>query len=107
MSDHNHNTDFNKEAIDIETLYRAAELFKVFGDPTRIRILFTLSRNELCVQDIADSLSMTQSAISHQLRILKQAALVKFRRDGKTIYYSLADDHIETIMHQGIEHVCE
>ena len=107
MSDHNHNPDFNKEAIDIETLYRAAELFKVFGDPTRIRILFTLSRNELCVQDMADTLTMTQSAISHQLRILKQAALVKFRRNGKTIYYSLADDHIETIMHQGIEHVCE
>ena len=90
-----------------ETLYQLADLFKVFGDPTRIRILAILSKQELCVQDSADSLSMTQSAISHQLRILKQSALVKFRRDGKTIYYSLADDHVATIMAQGLEHVCE
>lgn len=90
-----------------ETLYKLAELFKVFGDPTRIRILHSLTENELCVQDIADRLSMTQSAISHQLRILKQSALVRFRRDGKTIYYSLADDHVKTIMAQGLEHVCE
>lgn len=93
--------------IDEEKLYQAAELFKVFGDSTRIRILYTLSREELCVQDIADELSMTQSAISHQLRILKQSALVKFRREGKTIYYSLADDHVATIIAQGLEHVCE
>lgn len=92
---------------DEETLYRLADLFKIFGDPTRIRILSVLARQELCVQDIADTLSMTQSAISHQLRILKQSALVKFRRDGKTIYYSLADDHVATIMAQGLEHVCE
>lgn len=92
---------------DEETLYRLAELFKVFGDPTRIRILHVLSQNELCVQDIADTLSMTQSAISHQLRILKQAELVRFRRDGKTIYYALADEHVATIMKQGLEHVCE
>lgn len=92
---------------DDETLYRLADLFKVFGDPTRIRILSVLSRQEMCVQDIADALSMNQSAISHQLRILKQSALVKFRRDGKTIYYSLADDHVATIMAQGLEHVCE
>ena len=92
---------------DEETLYQLAELFKVFGDSTRIRILHALSLNELCVQDIADTLNMTQSAISHQLRILKQAALVKFRRDGKAIYYSLADDHVATIMKQGLEHVCE
>lgn len=91
----------------IDTLIDLAELFKVFGDPTRIRILDALSRNELCVQDIADNLSMTQSAISHQLRILKQASLVKFRRDGKAFYYSLADDHVATIMRQGLEHVCE
>ena len=107
MSEHSHNHIIDKDSVDIDILYRAAELFKVFGDSTRIRILFALSQKELCVQDIADALNMTQSAISHQLRILKQAALVKFRRDGKTIYYSLADDHIETIMHQGIEHVCE
>ena len=90
-----------------DTLYQLADLFKVFGDPTRIRILSVLSNQELCVQDIADALSMTQSAISHQLRILKQSALVKFRREGKTIYYSLADDHVATIMAQGLEHVCE
>ena len=90
-----------------DTLYQLADLFKVFGDPTRIRILSVLSKQELCVQDIADVLSMTQSAISHQLRILKQSALVKFRREGKTIYYSLADDHVATIMAQGLEHVCE
>jgi len=97
-------TDYS---IENDTLYRLAELFKVFGDPTRIRILHTLSARELCVQDIADTLGMTQSAISHQLRILKQMSLVKFRRDGKTIYYSLADDHVATIMAQGLEHVCE
>lgn len=90
-----------------DTLYQLADLFKVFGDPTRIRILSVLSKQELCVKDIADALSMTQSAISHQLRILKQSALVKFRREGKTIYYSLADDHVATIMAQGLEHVCE
>lgn len=90
-----------------DTLYQLADLFKVFGDPTRIRILSVLSKQELCVQDIAYALSMTQSAISHQLRILKQSALVKFRREGKTIYYSLADDHVATIMAQGLEHVCE
>ncbi len=90
-----------------ENLYRLAELFKVFGDPTRIRILHTLSEKELCVQDIADRLSMSQSAISHQLRVLKQMSLVKFRRDGKTIYYSLADDHVSTILNQGLDHVCE
>ena len=83
--------------INDDTLYRLADLFKVFGDPTRIRILYALSVEELCVQDIADRLSMTQSAISHQLRVLKQMSLVKFRRDGKTIFYSLADSHVATI----------
>ena len=97
----------NKYPTDELTLYKLAELFKVFGDSTRIRILHVLLQNELCVQDIADTLQMTQSAISHQLRILKQAELVKFRRDGKTIYYSLADNHVATIMSQGLEHVCE
>ena len=93
--------------INDDTLYRLADLFKVFGDPTRIRILYALSVEELCVQDIADRLSMTQSAISHQLRVLKQMSLVKFRRDGKTIFYSLADRHVATIMNQGLEHVTE
>ena len=92
---------------DEELLYDLADLFKVFGDPTRIRILYALSVEELCVQDIADRLSMTQSAISHQLRVLKQMSLVKFRRDGKTIFYSLADSHVATIMNQGLEHVTE
>lgn len=101
------NTDINNYAENTDILYKLADLFKVFGDPTRIRILNALSQTEMCVQDIADRLSMTQSAISHQLRILKQSELVKFRRDGKTIYYSLADDHVATIMAQGMEHVCE
>lgn len=93
--------------INDDILYKLAELFKVFGDPTRVRILYALTIQELCVQDIADKLSMTHSAISHQLRVLKQMELVKFRREGKTIYYSLADDHVKTIMAQGLEHVCE
>lgn len=99
--------DISNSRNDEETLYRLADLFKVFGDATRIRILYALSQRELCVQEIADSLNMTPSAISHQLRILKQTFLVKFRREGKTIYYSLADDHVATIMNQGLEHVCE
>lgn len=90
-----------------ETLYNLAELFKVFGDPTRIRILYALSAGELCVCDIASVLNMSQSAISHQLRVLKQISLVKFRREGKTVYYSLADSHVETILEQGLEHVQE
>lgn len=92
---------------DDKTLYGLADLFKVFGDPTRIRILYALSAEELCVCDIASVLSMTQSAISHQLRVLKQTKLVKFRREGKTVYYSLADSHVKTILNQGLEHVQE
>lgn len=90
-----------------DILYSLAELFKVFGDPTRIRILYALSAGELCVCDIASVLNMSQSAISHQLRVLKQIQLVKFRRKGKTVYYSLADSHVETILNQGLEHVQE
>ena len=90
-----------------EALYDLAELFKVFGDSTRIRILYALFEAELCVYDIAEILNMTQSAISHQLRVLKQAKLVKFRREGKTVYYSLADDHVRTIIGMGMEHLCE
>ena len=90
-----------------EKLYDLAELFKIFGDSTRIRILYVLFEAEMCVCDIAEVLGMTQSAISHQLRLLKQAKLVKNRRDGKTIYYSLADDHVRTIIYQGMEHVEE
>ena len=90
-----------------DTLFDLSELFKVFGDSTRIRILYCLLASEMCVCDIAELLEMNQSAISHQLRILKQAALVKNRRDGKTIYYSLADDHIKTIFNCALEHVEE
>lgn len=88
-------------------LYDLAELFKVFGDSTRIRILFVLFEAEVCVCDLAQALHMTQSAISHQLRILKQNKLVKNRRVGKSIFYSLADDHVRTIIAQGREHIEE
>lgn len=88
-----------------ETLYDLAELFKVFGDSTRIKILCALQEQEMCVCDIAALLGMTQSAISHQLRILKQARLVKYRRDGKVVYYSLDDEHVSNIFAQGFAHV--
>ncbi len=90
-----------------EELYDLAELFKVFGDTTRIRILYELFGGELCVSDIADKLGMTQSAISHQLRVLKANRLVRFRREGKTVYYSLDDDHVRSIIEMGVEHVLE
>jgi DNA-binding transcriptional ArsR family regulator len=90
-----------------ESLYDLAELFKVFGDSTRIRILYALSASEMCVCDIAALLGMTQSAISHQLRVLKQSRLVKYRKEGKVVYYSLADDHINQIFDQGLEHISE
>ena len=89
------------------SLYDLAELFKVFGDSTRVRILWALDSSEMCVCDIAFLLNMTQSAISHQLRVLKQAELVKSRRDGKIVYYSLADDHVRTIFDQGLSHINE
>ena len=88
-------------------LYDLAELFKVFGDSTRIRILFVLFEAEVCVCDLAEALCMTQSAISHQLRILKQSKLVKSRREGKSVFYSLADNHVRTIIDQGREHIEE
>jgi len=90
-----------------DKLIDLAELFKMFGDSTRIRILYELMEGELCVNCLAENLSMTQSAISHQLRILKQAKLVKSRRDGKTMIYELADQHVTTILDQGYDHVCE
>ena len=96
-----------KEMPDEESLYDLAELFKVFGDTTRIRILYVLFEAEMCVCDIAQILNMTQSAISHQLRVLKQARLVRNRREGKQIYYSLADDHVRTIIGQGMDHIDE
>ncbi len=90
-----------------EAMLALADLYKVFGDSTRLRILYALDENELCVCDIADLLGMTASAISHQLRVLKQARLVKYRREGKTVFYALADSHIHGILAQGIEHVGE
>ena len=84
-----------------------AELFKAFGDPTRVHILSLLVEQELCVGDIAQGVELSQSAISHQLRILKQMHLIKFRREGKNILYSLADDHVRTILQMGLEHVLE
>lgn len=84
-----------------------ADLFKVFGDSTRINILTLLYEAELCVQDVAEKLNMTQSAVSHQLKVLKMSKLVKSRRDGKQIYYSLADDHVSTIISMGLEHLEE
>jgi len=90
-----------------ETLYDLAELFKVFGDTTRIKILSALFESEMCVGDIAVALGMTQSAISHQLRVLKQAKLVRYRKEGKVVYYALDDDHVKQIFYQGLNHVNE
>ena len=90
-----------------DTLYDLTELFRIFGDSTRIRILCALLQAEVCVCDLAELLGMSQSAISHQLRILKQMKLVKNRREGKTVFYSLADGHIQTIISQGMEHISE
>ena len=90
-----------------EKLYDLAELFKVFGDTTRIKIIYALFEEEMCVCDIAELLNMTQSAISHQLRVLKQARLVKFRKEGKTVYYSLDDNHINQIFNCGLCHIEE
>lgn len=97
----------NDTMPDETELYDLAELFKIFGDSTRIRILFVLFEAEVCVCDLAEVLNMTQSAISHQLKILKQSKLVKSRRDGKSIFYSLADDHVRSIIDQGMEHIRE
>ena len=90
-----------------ETLEAIAELFKAFADPTRVQILSLLQQQERCVGDIAEMINISQSAISHQLRILKQMHLIKFRRDGKNILYSLADDHVRTILEMGLEHILE
>ena len=92
---------------DEELLYDLADLFKVFSDTTRIKILYALLIDELSVNEIAEAIGASQSAVSHQLRILKQAHLVKFRRDGRSICYSLADGHVQTILDQGLSHICE
>ena len=90
-----------------ETLYDLAELFKIFGDSTRVKILYALLESELCVCDIAKLMEVSQSALSHQLRVLKGSKLVKFRREGKVVYYSLADEHVIRILSQGMEHILE
>ncbi len=97
--------DVRKKMPDEETLYDLAEFFKVFGDSTRIKILNALFEAEMCVCDIAALLEMKQPAISHQLRILKRERLVKFRRDGKVVYYSLDDEHVKEIFEQGFNHI--
>lgn len=97
----------NSTMPDDEILLDLAELFKVFGDSTRIKILYVLFESEMCVCDIAQLLNMTQSAISHHLRTLKQSKLVTYRREGKTVFYSLADGHVRTIIDQGMEHIAE
>ena len=95
------------QEIDEEILYDLADLFKVFSDTTRIKILFALMEDDLCVADIAEAINASQSAVSHQLRILKQARLVKFQREGKNVIYSLSDDHVHTMLDQGMTHICE
>lgn len=108
----NINKDVNLEKIDSlmppdEILYDLADLFKIFGDTTRIKILYSLSEAELCVGEIAELLGLTQTAVSHQLRILKANKLVKFRKEGKMVYYSLSDEHVTGIINLGMEHAEE
>ncbi len=98
---------FEADMPDEEILYDLADLFKVFSDTTRIKILYSLMGGELCVADIAETIGATQSAVSHQLRILKASRLVKFQREGKNVLYSLADDHVFTMLAVGMTHICE
>lgn len=107
-----HDHDAEVEAVraklpDDDILYDLADLFRIFADSSRIKILYALYESELCVSAITQALGMTQSAVSHQLRALKQSKLVKYRREGKTVFYSLADDHVVTILAQGMEHIEE
>ncbi|APM41055.1 ArsR/SmtB family transcription factor [Clostridium kluyveri] len=100
------NIEYVKEnMLSEKTFMKLSELFKILGDYTRIKIIYSLSKKELCVCDIAEVVQMSQSAISHQLRILKAARLVKFRREGKSVYYSLDDEHIDRLFNAGLEHV--
>lgn len=99
--------NLSKEMLDEEILQDVSDLFKVFSDSTRIKIIFALFKSEMCVCDIAALLEMNQSAISHQLRVLKQSRLVKYRKDGKSVYYSLDDDHIKQIFHMALDHIKE
>ena len=99
--------DVDNSMVDEELLYDLADLFRIFGDTTRIKLLMALSENDLSVSDLAELAGVSQSAISHQLRTLKQARLVKFRREGKNVYYSLCDEHVNTILAAGMTHICE
>lgn len=106
--DHIHALDYAKRRLPKdETLFTLADLFKIFGDTTRIKILFSLFEEELCVREITELLGMTQSAVSHQLKVLKDAKLISNRREGKTIIYFLADDHVRSIIEKGFEHITE
>ena len=96
-----------RQMPDEDDLYDLAELYKVFGDSTRIKILYALHDSELCVQDIADAVQLSQSAVSHQLRVLKDSKLVRFRREGKTVFYALDDDHVRSILSMGMDHIEE
>lgn len=96
-----------EKSYEDEAVYGLAELFKIFGDPTRIRILYAMLDTERCVNDIAGLLQMSQSSVSHQLRILKTSKLVKSRREGKSIFYSLDDEHVRSILNMGMEHIME
>ena len=115
-TEHTHNHEAAEHALkhlndgempNEELLYDLADLFKTFGDTTRIKILYALMNGGLFVGDIATTIGVSQSAVSHQLRVLKQARLVKFTRDGKNVTYSLADDHVYTMLSQGLTHICE
>lgn len=101
------NKNIPNEMPDIEVLFDLADLFKVFGDSTRLRIMFTISDGEMSVLKIAEALNMEQSTISHQLRVLRQNKLVRVRREGKQIYYELDDDHVKEIIEMGLDHVLE
>ncbi|MCQ2513924.1 MAG: metalloregulator ArsR/SmtB family transcription factor [Ruminococcus sp.] len=103
----NQSKKINSEIPDIEVLFELADLFKVFGDSTRLRIMVTISDNEMSVLNIAETLNMEQSTISHQLRVLRQNKLVRVRREGKQIYYSLDDDHVKKIIDMGLDHILE
>ncbi len=96
-----------QEIEDVEFLYELADLFSIFADTTRIKMLYALKGRHMSVSELAESVGVSQSAASHQLRTLKQARLVKFRKDGKNVYYSLCDDHVTTILEMGIDHLCE
>ena len=96
-----------KSMPDEETLFDIAELFKVFGDSTRMKIICCLFEHEMCVCDISALLGMTKSSVSHQLRILKQSELVKYRKEGRIVYYSIADEHVESIFNEGMIHISE